>query len=152
MTGSRHAVAAVASPEIGHPRLTVTPCDAGGDRVSKRAPEACALDGCDEPSIRKSDFCETHTHLWIAAAEVPLDNGHVAGAVRRAAAQLKEQTWVRVLDVYCSTCRQTFAAARGTPCNPYSTVLRGGPLGTRKRRVEDDQEDEPFPVERGARP
>jgi hypothetical protein len=130
----------VRSADTVRDRLTVTPCD-GATRVSKREPDPCLLDGCDDPSIRKSDYCEAHTHAWIAAAEVPLDNGRVAGAVRRAAAELKEATWVRVLDVYCSTCRQTFAQARETPCNAYSTVLRGGPLGTRKRRVEDDDGD-----------
>lgn len=120
--------------------------------MSKREPDPCGLDGCEEPSIRKSLYCETHTHAWIAAAEVPIDNGRVAGAVRRAAAELKEHTWVKVLDVYCQSCRKSFAEARGTACNPYSTVLRGGPLGTRKRRECDDEAEEPFPAERGARP
>ena len=100
------------------------------------------MSDCDQPRVRKSEYCEIHTHPWIAAAEVPLDNGHVAGAVRRAAAQLKETTWVKVLDVYCQACRQSFAQARGTPCNPYSTVLRGGPLGTRKRRSDEDEDGE----------
>lgn len=132
-------------------RLTVTACD-GATRVSKREPDPCGLDGCEEPSIRKSLYCETHTHAWIAAAEVPIDNGRVAGAVRRAAAELKEHTWVKVLDVYCQSCRKTFVQARDTPCDSYSTVLRGGPIGTRKRRVDDQDDDAVFPAERGARP
>jgi DNA primase len=79
----------------------VTVCD-GGDRVSRRGePRLCGVEDCTASAITKSDYCEEHSHHWIAAAEVPIDPQRVAGAVRRNAAEIKEATWVRVLDVYC---------------------------------------------------
>lgn len=64
---------------------------------------------------------------------MPIDSRVVAGAYRRGSAEVKEFTWVKVLDVYCAHCRRTFEAARDEPCDKASTVLRGGPLNTRRR-------------------
>lgn len=105
--------------------------------MSRRREFPCPVEECESVATR-SGYCELHSHDWVAAAEVPIDNGHVAGAVRRAAVTLREETWVKVLDVYCASCRTPFGEARNTPCDSYSSVLRGGPLGTRKKREDDD--------------
>jgi DNA primase len=66
----------------------------------RRQPSPCPVEGCDGEQT-KTGYCDTHSHDWIAAAEIPIANSRAAGALRRAAVTLNEGTWCKVLDVYC---------------------------------------------------
>lgn len=84
-------------------------------------------------------FCPDHEHLWVAAAEIPLEAAQVWAAVRRSGARIEEETWVIVRDVYCQACRQPYELVRDMPCYPAGQVLRGGPVGVRRRRDDDTE-------------
>lgn len=77
---------------------------------------------------------DAREHDWIGAAEVPLAATKVEGTMTRRTAKLQEGVWVRILEVYCSACRQPWDTAKGTECmGPDDITLRGGPIGTRRR-------------------
>lgn len=96
----------------------------------------CNAADCENelPPRSRALFCPDHEHDWVAAAEMPLEVGQVSTAVRRAGVCVEKETWVIVRDVYCAQCRQPYHLARDQPCYPYDGVLRGGPVGIRKRR------------------
>lgn len=101
----------------------------------------CEAADCEAelPPRSRALFCGLHEHDWVAAGEVPLEASVVSGAVRRAGVRIEEETWIVVRDVYCASCRQPYHLVKDEPCWPMDTVLRGGPMGVRKRR--DDVEE-----------
>lgn len=92
----------------------------------------CAAEGCEEePSGPRKPFCHGHEHEWVGAAEIPLEGPQVAIAARSGTAggiEISAAVWVIVRDVYCAHCRLSHVAAKGQPCYPADTALRGGPV------------------------
>lgn len=104
----------------------------------------CPATDCDErvKAGNKQGWCDTHTHDWVIAAEVPIEHRRAAGALRRMSVELKEQAYVIVREVYCELCRLPFAKAmtERIPCAGDDNLhLRGGPSGRKRRENGDDE-------------
>lgn len=106
--------------------------------VDANGTECIAPKATNEKGKQVSEWCDPHTHDWIAAAEIPLPPARIAGIVRRSPYEVPESTWVRLVEVLCSSCRVTYAVGVNTPCDSYSTLLRGGPMGTRRRKGDPE--------------
>lgn len=75
----------------------------------------------------------------MAAVTVDLVAKSARMAERRGTVRIPTATKVEVMDVYCKTCRRPMSAVTGEPCE-MAGLLRGGPIGTRKKRggVDDN--------------
>lgn len=75
-------------------------------------------------------------HRWVAAATVPLDDAQAKRAVLRHSVWTNGQTRFDVLETYCSQCRRPFDDVADEPCVAATSTehLRGGPIGTRRKR------------------
>lgn len=83
----------------------------------------------------------TPSHAWVGASYVDLDQAAAAYANRRGSTRVKHAQRIEVLDVYCSACRRKFDDCKDQPCPVGDEFLRGGPQGTRKRRLAEGQAD-----------
>ncbi len=120
--------------------LALVPAEPEPEPEPPRDPRLCGLPACDEQRAKGSAWCGRHTHDWLGMAEVPMDPRFVAGAARTNYSELREGTFVRILEVVCGDCRVGFAAGRNTPCSRDGVHLRGGPIGTRQKREADEDE------------
>jgi hypothetical protein len=81
-------------------------------------------------------------HLWVGAALVPLPPNIVRQADQRGTVRLAEKTKITVLEVYCKACRRPHEDVADAPCEALGSKTKdhliGGPIGTRKKRTEDD--------------
>lgn len=109
-----------------------------------RPTAVCEFPDCPSPKDGRSDWCNLHTHDWIGLAELELDPARIMGTTRYSVYKIRVATIAKITEVACATCRVTYERGRNTPCDPYSPHLRGGPLGTRKRKeeAEGDAEDD----------
>lgn len=79
-----------------------------------------------------------HTeHQWVGAATVPIPDRIVKQTLRRGSLELAEQTFVKVVEVYCDVCRRPYEKASQLKCH-ISPWLHGGPIGERKKRGSSD--------------
>lgn len=78
------------------------------------------------------------THTWVGAAVIPLTAAQARTGDLRAALTIRADTRVQILDAYCSGCRRNWEACAHEVCptrDPRtSEILRGGPIGERKKR------------------
>ena len=79
-------------------------------------------------------------HDWIGALTSPLTPREARLAVLRGSIHLSKGGRVDALEVYCGRCRRRYEDVADTPCSALmnNEHLRGGPIGTRKRRGKDD--------------
>jgi hypothetical protein len=105
----------------------------------------CPVPDCEKSIATRQGWCEDHSHDWVVAAEVPVEHRRAAGALRRRSTMVQEDTFVRVMDVYCSRCKRTFSQVQASrqPCDPYAEHLRGGPIGDVRRRQPREDECDP---------
>lgn len=83
-------------------------------------------------------------HSWVAASNVRLTDAEVKQALKPRAVVRVPDAIVHVLEVHCGSCRMPYERAVLTECT-VDDRLRGGPVGTRKRR-NLDVEDEANPA------
>lgn len=83
-------------------------------------------------------------HNWVAASNVTLTDEEVKQALKPRGIVRVPDAIVHVLEVHCGACRMPYERAVLTECI-VDDRLRGGPVGTRKRR-NADVEDEANPA------
>jgi hypothetical protein len=78
----------------------------------------------------------TEVHQWVGACVVPLDAAQANTASLRGYIKLQVRARINVLEVYCDQCHRPYDAVFGDPCAAAASNehLRGGPIGTRKKR------------------
>lgn len=87
----------------------------------------------------------SNTHLWVAAANVPIDDAAAEAALRLGYVKIKADMRIDVLDLHCIQCRRWYDDVRDQPCE-VATIgnghLRGGPPDgeRRKRKCPDHNE------------
>lgn len=80
-------------------------------------------------------------HEWVGAAYLPLDDKQAKHAERRGSVRMVTTTKVEVLEVMCGRCRRPYPEVEGQKC-VVTHWLHGGPVGERKKRGQDDDEQE----------
>lgn len=75
-------------------------------------------------------------HSWVAASNVTLTDAEVKQALKPRGVVRVPDAIVYVLEVHCGACRMPYERAVLTEC-VVDERLRGGPVGTRKRRNLD---------------
>lgn len=78
----------------------------------------------------------TAAHKWVGACLVVLSDRQANTANLRGYIKLPERQRIDTLEVYCDQCHRPFDAVFGEPCCAAESNehLRGGPIGTRKKR------------------
>lgn len=94
-----------------------------GSRVSYAPPKPT-----HQPRIEVYD-----DHVWVGGADVPLTEAEAREALRRGTVTIHD-TKATVHDVYCDNCRRPHTEVVGLPCIVDAELLRGGPIGIRKKR------------------
>lgn len=98
------------------------------------------------------------THVWVAAATVPISSRKVRRAFLRQSIRVVRDDRIDILEIYCAQCRRPYDDVKDEPCEAAegNEHLRGGPIGIRKKRAhhkhncvalgcelpEEDDEDE----------
>lgn len=88
----------------------------------------------------KADYSESH--VWVGAANIGLSDKQALHAVLRHSVRVSEMK-VDVLEVYCFQCRRPWDDVADELCAAAASNghLRGGPIGTRKKRRHEHRCD-----------
>lgn len=73
-------------------------------------------------------------HSWCSASTVDLTEKQAALARRRGSIRLAEQIKISCLEIYCKKCRRPWDDVFDEPCVESEHLLRGGPIGKRRKR------------------
>lgn len=81
----------------------------------------------------------SRTHVWVGAANVPLDAKQAFRAVLRHCVRYPTGMRIPILEVYCEQCRRPWDDVADELCEAAdgNGHLRGGPIGERKKRAHD---------------
>lgn len=79
------------------------------------------------------------THVWVGAATVRLDDRQALRGVLRHSVRYPKDLKIDILEVYCDQCRRPWDDVADELCEAAKSNehLRGGPIGTRKKRKHD---------------
>ena len=82
-------------------------------------------------------------HQWVAATNIPVTIPQAEETLRRGWTKFSmRDEKIEVLEVSCAVCRRPYADSKDENC-VIGVHLRGGPIGTRKRRTGTFPEDDP---------
>ena len=78
-------------------------------------------------------MAEQIEHKWVTASTVDLTHKQANLARLRGSLRM-EQVKIDCLEVYCKTCRRPWDEVFDQPCHEDAELLRGGPIGIRRKR------------------
>ena len=87
-------------------------------------------------------------HAWCGGSLLELTERQARLALLRGFVPLPQRTKVKVLEIYCLTCRRPYEDVADEPCSALANNehLRGGPIGVRAKRRRHDVDDDAIVV------